>query len=74
MNDLKEMQGFDPNMSLAIDQSIIQDHELVSPRDAPIDKFSDQHSEDRYRHGSFNTDRSNSIGMKDKEFEEYRQE
>jgi hypothetical protein len=42
VNDLKDMQGFDPNDSLQIDQSIMQDHEISSHRDQPFDHFSDR--------------------------------
>ena len=46
--DLKDMQGFDPNDSLQIDQSIMQDHEINvgSSREAPFDHFSDKASND----------------------------
>jgi len=33
MNDIKEMQGFDPNGSLQIDQSIMQENEALTPRE-----------------------------------------
>ena len=41
------MQGFDPNGSLQIDQSIMQDSEinLGTPREAPLDRFNDQEND-----------------------------
>ena len=52
--DLKDLQGFDPNGSLQIDQSIMQDTEvnMHSPKDAPLDRFNDQEGENFFRNNT----------------------
>jgi len=67
MNDLKDMQGFDPNGSLQIDQSIMQDSDAGTPRDSPLDKFSDNLSMDGgyRRNGSISSTRSDKEGYED---------
>lgn len=47
-DNIKELEGFDPNGSLQIDQSIMQENEinLHSSKEAPLDRFSDNENND----------------------------
>lgn len=48
------MQGFDPNDSLQIDQSIMQENEINfhSYGEAPLDRFSDHENDNMFKQSS----------------------
>jgi len=56
VDNIKEMQGFDPHANLQIDQSIMQDNDMGHHfyKEGPLDNFSDAESHDgrNYRAGT----------------------
>jgi hypothetical protein len=48
VDNIKEMQGFDPNANLMIDQSIMQDGDNHSFKEGPLDHFSDHGEQEKY--------------------------